>query len=189
MDINTAKDILGEPFSFMADDVAPVISKLPFSLEADILDVGTGMGYLSIILALNGFKVLTGEPEEDVSIHAKRPWQTNAGKLNLDHLITFQYFNAESMPFEDQSFDAVFFMGVLHHVEEKNKYLVLQESYRVSKSFVYFFEPNQEGVKMAQKKDPSHPEPADPGAYSQNLAWSLEFVPGALFDSYIFTKA
>ena len=82
-----------------------------------------------------------------------------------------------------------FFMGVLHHIEEQNKYLVLQESYRVSKSFVCFFEPNQKGVKMAQKKDPSHPEPADPSVYSKDLAWSLKFVPGALFDSYIFTKA
>ena len=188
MDINIAKDTLGEPFSFMADDVAPVISKLPLSREAKILDVGTGMGYLSIILALNGFSVLTGEPEEDNSMHAKRPWQENAGKLNLDHLITFKHFNAESMPFEDQGFDAVFFMGVLHHVEENNRYLVLQESNRISKNYVCFFEPNQEGVKMARKRDPSHPEPADPSVYSQDLALSLKFVPGALFDSYIFTK-
>src|SRR6056297_872637 len=136
MDINIAKDTLGEPFSFMAEDVAPVINNLHLSREAEILDVGTGMGYLSIILALNGFKVLTGEPEDDDSIHAKRPWKDNARKLKLDHLITFKPFNADSMPFEGQSFDAVFFMGVLHHIEEKNRYLVLQESYRVSKNYV-----------------------------------------------------
>lgn len=173
----------------MADDVAPVINNLHLSREAEILDVETGMGYLSIILALNGFKILTGEPEEDDSMHAKSSWQDNAAKLNLDHLVTFRHFNAESMPFEDKSFDAVFFMGVLHHVEKKNRYLVLQESYRVSKGYVCFFEPNQEGVKMVLKRDPSHPEPADPSLYSQNLAWSLRFIPDALFDSYIFTKA
>ena len=56
---------------------------------------------MAIILALNNYNVLTGEPKGDNTEYAKRDWLTNAKKVNVDHLITFVHFNAEDMSFEN----------------------------------------------------------------------------------------
>jgi 2-polyprenyl-3-methyl-5-hydroxy-6-metoxy-1,4-benzoquinol methylase len=191
MDMRQAKEILGTHFSVIAEDVAPIIDTLQLPTDASILDVGTGMGYLSIILALHGYKVLTGEPDSDTSVHAKRDWLTNAQKVQVDQLITFRSFDAEALPFADHSFDAIFFLGVLHHIEEPLRIRVLQDSFRTSRpnGVVCFFEPNLQGIEMARKHDPSHPEAADPSIYSPELDWSVHKDHGNFFDIFVFQKA
>ena len=71
MNLNTAKEVLGKEFAFTADFVNEIIQNLNLPKNARILDIGTGMGNMAIMLALNGYKVLTGEPETDDSIYAK----------------------------------------------------------------------------------------------------------------------
>ena len=41
------------------------IKKLELNNDCKILDIGTGIGVMSTLLALNGFNVITGEPEVD----------------------------------------------------------------------------------------------------------------------------
>ncbi len=190
MEINKAKEILGEHFAFIADDVAPIIEDLNLPPNARVLDVGTGMGYLATILALKGYQVLTGQPESDDSTYAKSNWLENVRKVGVEHQITFRHFGAEDMPFEDKSFDAVFFLGVLHHVEEDYRLQVLQESYRIAKpnGIVAFFEPNQRGIERVRKHDPTHPEAADPSRYTKGLDWLLKKRSGDSFDAFVFNK-
>jgi len=73
---------------------------------------------------------LTGEPADDESIYAKHPWRENAEKVGVDHLIEFKSFDASDMPFEENTFDAIFFLGTFHHVAEDCRVKVLQECLR-----------------------------------------------------------
>ena len=187
MNIAQAQKIIGKQFGFIVGDANKVIQDLNLPKDVKILDVGTGMGYFAILLALNGYEVLTGEPETDNSIYAKQDWIGNLKKVGVSHLIEFQSFEAHNMSFTDNAFDAIFFFGVLHHIDEKSRIQVLQETVRTSKkdSIICFMEPNENGIKLAKKYDSSHPEAADPKLYMKNIDLSVQKTTGDYFDSYI----
>ena len=190
MDIEKAKEILGKEFNLTADFTNEVIQDLRLPKEARILDVGTGLGIMAIIIALNGYSVLTGEPEADDSEYAKQDWMGNAEKVNVNHLIEFKNFAAEKMPFENHTFDAVFMLGSLHHIDMHNRVKVLQECFRTSKSHavICIFEPNQKGIKMIRQMNPAHPDAADPGEYAHELHSVVTKKTGPIFDAFIFHK-
>ena len=94
------------------------------------------------------------------------------------------------MPFEDNTFDAIFSLGSLHHIDKKYRVNVLRECIRTSKAkaLICFFEPNQNGIKIIKELDPSHPDTADPNEYAQGLNVESQKIEGTLFDAFIFQK-
>ncbi len=190
MEIAHVNEILGPKFSFSSVDTHPVIQQLELPENAEILDVGTGMGNLAVVLALNGYKVTTGEPEEDETIYAKQDWRANAEKVNVVDMIRYKPFDAGAVPFDDASFDAVFSLGTLHHVEEAQRGGVLREFLRVTRpdAVICFFEPNREAISMIREKDATHPEAADPTAYIQDLDISCRKIEGVHFDAFVLQK-
>lgn len=189
MDIKEAKEILGNEISFMFDFINPVVQKLNLDKNAKILDVGTGQGRMAIILALNNYKVITGEPERDNTVYAKRDWLTNAKKVNIDHLITFVHFNAEDMSFENESFDAIFLYGALHHMDDKSA--AFKEFMRIIKKpngVICIVEPTLKVIKGMRKRFPSHPDAVDPSVYAKTYNLSVEVKNSPLFDAFIFKK-
>ena len=190
MNIREAKEILGDEFRFTVEDTDRIIQHLKLRKDAKILDVGTGLGNLAIALALHGYRVLTGEPADDDSIYAKQHWHRNAEKVGVDHLIEFKAFDAKQMPFEDNTFDAIFFLGTFHHIDEDSRVDVLQECIRTSKAnaVICLFEPNQSCLKIIKEIDPSHPEAADPAEHAQGLNLESQKIEGTLFDAFILQK-
>ena len=184
MKIRELRKILGQEFIIIYSDINPVIQELSLETDAKILDIGTGKGRMAITLALNGYKVLTGEPESDESEYAKQDWLEDAKKVEVDHLITFKPFNAEVMPFYDNYFDAIFVLGALHHMD--NPHSAFNECIRITKpeGIICAIEPDPKRIDIIRQQIPTHPDPVNPKEYSKELY--VKMIKGVMFDAFIF---
>jgi ubiquinone/menaquinone biosynthesis C-methylase UbiE len=189
LDVEEIRNILGNEFAYMFNEINPVLQDLQLEKTAKILDIGTGEGWMAVILALNDYKVITGEPEDDESEYAKQDWLEPARKAKVDHMITYKSFDAEDMPFEDSSMDATFILGSLHHINDKE--VALKECFRILKpdGIVCIFEPNSDAIKfIRERRSPTHPDAVDPRNYIQGLHFQSELIKRPFYDAHIFRK-
>jgi ubiquinone/menaquinone biosynthesis C-methylase UbiE len=77
-----------------------------------LLEVGCGIGVDSVQLARCGFQVTAVDLTENALEVATKLAATR--RVSID----FQLGNAEGLPFPDESFDAVYSFGVLHHTPD-----------------------------------------------------------------------
>ena len=122
MSLDKFKEVIHDDFARNAEFINRVIKQLNLDKISKILDIGTGLGAMSIILALNGFNVVTGEPEvdperdnyddylqdegdkEDHDHHDffESDWRESAKVVGVENQITYQYFDAQDLPFPDE---------------------------------------------------------------------------------------
>lgn len=97
---------------------------------ARVLDLGAGLGKLSVEVALRGGYPIAVEPGEGFSEIVQERLRL-AGRGGVVAAV------GEHLPFQDGVFDVVVSLQVLEHVT--NPYLVLQEAFRVLKPGGFFF--------------------------------------------------
>jgi len=101
------------------------ILKLAQPIHGKILEAGTGKGHLALVLAGKGYQFTTF----DISKEEQEIAKLNLQYFKLDHVVHFVIENGECLSFKDQSFDVVFSINMLHHLE--NPIQVIDELARV----------------------------------------------------------
>ena len=184
MNFKQAKEILGKEFSRDADFICSVINNLHLSKDSIILDVGTGRGVMVIILALHGYKAITGEPEGVYWAD----WKSSAKKIGVEEMITFQPLNAEKLSFNDNSFDAVFLYTTLHHINDRER--AIKELLRVTKpkGLLVIIELTDKGVELVRKRFRHHQDAVDPRDYTRHLGVKVDIIEGVNLNAYIYKK-
>lgn len=97
-------------------------------LNGKILDAGTGKGYFSLALAREGRPFVTF----DISAEQQRFAKLNLAYFDFTNLVEFRIENAERTSFPDESFDIIFSINLVHHLE--NPYQVAEELLRILSS-------------------------------------------------------
>ncbi|WP_457559149.1 class I SAM-dependent methyltransferase [Candidatus Harpocratesius sp.] len=184
MDLEQAKKILGKEFASHADEIWTTIQSLHCPISAKILDIGTGEGKMAIILALLGYMVKTGEPSEDLWAD----WRTPAQKVGVIKQISFQPFEAENMPYDDNSFDLITAWATFHHIARVHK--AIDECMRVLKpnGKLVIFEFNKKGIDRIKELYPNHPDLIDIRDYYHGNPDKISFEAKEEINVFIIQK-
>ncbi len=137
---------------------------------------------MAITLALHGYRVITGEPKD-----AKwADWRSRAKIANVEEKITFKPFYAENLPFEDNSFDAVFLYTSLHHIEDKPR--AMKEIMRVIKDdgFLIIIELTEKGVELIRQRHINHPDAVNPMEFTQDFQFDEMIKESTYLKAYIY---
>lgn len=203
LNLKKYKQIFGE-FAEDAEFIDENIKKLNFDKNCKILDIGTGIGAMSSLLALNGFNVLTGEPEmdseknnwdhehhhhhENHGCESSGNWKESAKSLGVLNKIRFQYFDAQNLPFDDESFDGIFLYDSLQHIQ--NRELALKECIKVLKpgGVIIIIEWTKKQIEEEYKKYGYKIELINPEEYTNRNDISIELNTGKHVNIYILRQ-
>jgi 2-polyprenyl-3-methyl-5-hydroxy-6-metoxy-1,4-benzoquinol methylase len=94
-------------------------------LYGEILEIGTGKGYLAIALVKSGYSFTA----VDVSDEEQKIARLNIEHLGLEKQVDFKIENAEGLSFEDGAFDIIFSVNMVHHLTRPTK--VMDELARI----------------------------------------------------------
>lgn len=82
-------------------------------ISGKILEAGTGKGYFTLALARAGYSFTTC----DISAHEQRYARLNLGYYGLEDHVNFEVASLESLPYGDGSYDVIFAVNLLHHLD------------------------------------------------------------------------
>jgi len=88
-------------------------------LRGSILEIGTGSGYATIVLARAGSKFISVDKDEE---SLKKTALKLAYEKILDN-VKFYLMDGSSLAFNNESFDNVFVIDLFHHINDINKML------------------------------------------------------------------
>ncbi len=211
MSLKKYKKAIHEDFAKDADFIYATINNLNLGKNSKILDIGTGLGAMAILLALNGFDVLTGEPEIDPErdkwehhephsgdLHSdpneqhhgryEFNWRESAKIVGVEHKIEYQHFDSQDLPFPDDTFDGIFMYDTLQHINKRE--VALKECLRVIKpsGIVSVIEWNKNSIEQDKKKYGFTVDYIDPKDYIKQDKISIEIFKGKFVNMYILRK-
>lgn len=112
-------------YGFDVDQERQLVLDKAKPLSGNVLDAGTGKGHFALVLAKEGCHFTSVDVSED---------EQHIAKLNLryfgveDH-VDFRIENLEHLSFKNESFDVIFSVNVLHHLDAPFK--VIDEFTRI----------------------------------------------------------
>jgi len=121
-----------------------ILAKAKLS-KGPLLEVGTGKGHMTKVLAGKGFKLISidldkkAQREAGISLKAKK----------LDKLVTFKIMDGERLRFPDNCFNAAISVNFIHHAENPVK--CLKEMVRVVKEKLIVADLNKRGERIMEK--------------------------------------
>jgi 2-polyprenyl-3-methyl-5-hydroxy-6-metoxy-1,4-benzoquinol methylase len=207
MDLERYKEVIGKDFSKDVEFINSILKSLDLDKNSRILDVGTGWGAMAILLALNGFHVLTGQPEDDPEWEEHREegqdnegehvnhinfpdfdWRRNADRVGVVDLIEFQNLDAQDLDFPDGSFDGVFLYDALQHILDRKK--ALSECIRVvdESGLVCVIEWNKRTIEEDEKEYGHKILFVDPGKILIRDDIEIDLVEGEYVNVFLIRK-
>ncbi len=119
--------------------------KADFKKSKNILEIGTGRGYMALTLAQKGFEVTTIDSDRKI----QQSTRSILRHYHVEKLVRFRIMNAESLKFQDGSFDYVLAVNFIHHA--KNPIRCLREMMRVAKEKILIVDVNKRGAQVLEK--------------------------------------
>jgi SAM-dependent methyltransferase len=151
---------------------------------------------MAILLALNGYQVLTGQPESgDTDHHHGHEnddplgWRENARRLGVEERIAFRHFDVQDLPFPDESYDALFLYDTLQHVGDRET--ALRECLRVMRpnGVTCVIEWTHETIAADEARYGFRIDYIDPAQIVDDEAISVERLKGRLVNFFVLRKA
>jgi len=94
-----------------------------------VVEVGSGPGWISEILAGLGFRVTCIEPSEEMIEISKKRIELFDAKHRLKSQVSWKCETIEDCSLKDTSYDGIIFFDALHHIAEEP--LALKQCYRI----------------------------------------------------------
>jgi ubiquinone/menaquinone biosynthesis C-methylase UbiE len=114
----------------------------------DALEIGSGTGYFSLNLMQVG--VIERLTATDISPGMLEQTATTAERLGIGERVTTVVTEAETLPFDDESFDLVLGHAVLHHIPDLDKaFAEFKRVLRPGGRIVFAGEPSRYGDRLA----------------------------------------
>lgn len=110
-----------------------------------VLEIGTGKGHLTALLAQKGLKVLS----VDLDKGALKTAQAHLAALKMGRRASLRKMNAEELRFSSQSFDHVISMDFFHHARDPLR--CLREMMRVTRRTLTIADLNKRGMKIMDR--------------------------------------
>ena len=107
-----------------------------------VLEIGTGKGHLTALLARKGLKIIS----VDLDGEALKTAKAHLSALKLSSPVSLRKMNAEKLRFNSGSFDNVISMDFFHHA--KNPLRCLREMIRVTRKTLAIADLNQNGMRI-----------------------------------------
>ena len=113
-------DVLLSPDRIQTSDPLVILSFVPINAYETVADIGCGPGYFTIPLAkslINGKLYAVDVNEEMVAACRERVRQARMGNVEVDQCGEFDF------PIEPASLDGAFLAFVVHHSEDRGRFL------------------------------------------------------------------
>ena len=124
------------------------LGTMPEAPFARALEIGSGTGYFSLNLMQEG--VISELVATDVSNGMLTSLAATASSLGLADRVETRQADAESLPFEDESFDLVLGHAVLHHIPDlATAFSEFSRVLRPGGAIVFCGEPSRYGDRLA----------------------------------------